>query len=171
MKLFKMFLVCFMILVSQLVIFAEQPEDVGVGQSVVTSKSLVGEWICKSYSRPNVANPAIDEVWELDSENLFSRFLGGTIIFQDDGDGTYSILPSGQSPFYMMTTDAVIESPYKVRNNVLCLKIAFFLAGQDRVAPSIFGIKKITQNKLIFTLIHSSSYSAKLVIAERVLGQ
>lgn len=173
MKLLKMVLVSILLFSS--VVFAEKPnESIGNvgGTSPITSADLVGTWNCNAYSMAITINhPAVDDVWEADNEDLSSYFLGGTIIFQDDGDGTYSIQLSGQDPFYLMTSDENVIFPYKIIDNMFYKKNTFILNGQNRVHWSLYEIEKLTPNKLIFRLLYGSSYASKVVIAKRVLGK
>ena len=166
MKLFKMILVCFMILAFSFTVLAEKASV--VGRQTITSSSLVGEWTCKSYSSPIFAG--INDAWEADNENLVAQFLGGTIIFQDDEDGTYSTLLTEQSPFYVETTDTSIQCPYKIVDNILYIENAYFLWGNTRTVLSIYSIEIVTQNKLIFKTIYSNGSEAKIVITERAVG-
>ncbi len=182
MKLFKIILVNILLLSS--IIFAEKPEKhefkAGVMQEIyeeigqagsmspITSSDLVGEWICSSYSIATViTHPAVDDVWQVDNEGLFSYFLGGTIIFQDDSDGTYSIQLSGQDPFYLMTSDENVICPYKIIGNMFYRQCTFILNGQSRLQWSIYEIEKLTPNKLIFRLLYGSSFASKVIITER----
>lgn len=135
----------------------------------LTSSSLVGEWTCDSYS-----TFLLDEHgdgWVMGSEGFVASFLGGTLAFQDDGDGTYSIQLSGQDPFDVMPSNEIAENTYKVVGNILYREHHYYMWGMESDSRTAYEIERITPNKLVFRLFSGSGIVAKVVIAEKVVGQ
>lgn len=140
------------------------------GQSIITSDDLVGEWTCYARASAKRANDSlVDDAWSLDSEDLFLQYLGGTITFNDDGDGSYSITHTVQDPFYLIETDLDETPTYRVLGDSLYRWCYYTINGQLRWARATFKIKRITQNIMIFTLLEGSDFAAKVVVCERVL--
>lgn len=140
------------------------------GQSIITSEDLVGTWTTHALASAKKANDAVvDEAWSLDPEDLYLQYTEGTIIFNDDGDGSFSITCPMQDPFYLITTDMSETPTYRVVGDSLYRWCFYTINGQKRWSLAVFSIKRITQNIIIFKLLDGSNYASKVVICERVL--
>lgn len=138
------------------------------GQSVITPGDLVGEWICNSFAKKST-HPIIDDNWVLGIEGFYLEYLEGTIIFNDDGDGSFSITLPNQDPFYLITTDTTVTPTYIIIADTLYRKCYYFINGESRSSIVSFNIKRITQNIIIFKLLDGPQFVSKVVICQRVL--
>lgn len=191
MKMFKIVLIISLLLVigfSFFNIYAEKPEESprfqsgvmgeifeglagsgGGGQSVITSDELVGEWTCNAFASYST-DSLIDDDWTAGPENLFLRLMGGSITFNDDGDGSYSITHSGQDPFHLVTTDETETPSYVVVGDTIYRKGYVTVGGQTYLFIFSFSIKRITQNIIIFKFLDGSQFASRVVVCERVLN-
>lgn len=192
MKMFKMILVVCALLVIGLSFFnasAEKPTESprfqsGVmgeifaglagaggagGQSIITAAELVGEWTCDAFGSV-VDDPMIDEAWSAGSEGLFLQYFGGSIFFNDDGDGSFSISLPDQDPFHLITTDITETPSYVVVGDTMYRKCYIVYYGETYSSIASFSIKRITQNIMIFKFLHGPGLASKVVVCQRVLN-
>lgn len=141
----------------------------GGGQAVITSDELVGEWTCDAFASYST-NSLVDDDWMVGPEDLFLRLLGGSITFNDDGDGSYSITHTGQDPFSVITTDETQEPSYIVVGDTIYRKSFVSVGGQTYPFTVSFNIKRITQNIIIFKYLDGSQFAARVVVCQRVLN-
>lgn len=150
-------------------IFTELAGAGGGGQTVITSAELVGEWTCDAFASYSI-NSWVDDDWSAGTEDLFLKYLGGSIIFNDDEDDSFSITHIGQDPFNLITTDETIEATYIVVGDTIYRKGYVVIGGQTYPMTVSFSIKRVTQNIIIFTYIDGSQFAAKVVVCRRVLN-
>lgn len=141
----------------------------GGGQSVITADELVGEWDCDAFTSYST-DPLVDDDWMIGPENLFLSLPDGSIVFNDDGDGSYSITHTGQDPFSVITTDETETPSYIIVGDTLYRKSYVSVGGQTYQFTVSFNIKKITQNIIIFKYLDGSQFAAKVVVCQRVLN-
>lgn len=158
------------------VVLAEKPEELSsfkiAGQSLIMSKSLVGEWKCKAFAAAGRAtHPLVDDAWVLSPEDLYLQYFNGIITFNDNGDGSFSVTLPSQDPFYLVTTDTATTSPYIVVADTLYRECFYIYNNQSRSSLVVFNIKRISKNRVIFKFLDGPQFAAKVIIAERILGQ
>ena len=138
------------------------------GQSIITSADLVGEWTCDAYAFPYIDSLITDD-WSFSPEDLFLRYLGGSIFFNDDGDGSFSITITGQDPFYLIATDPSETPSYIVVGDTIYRKCYYIYDGETYWSVVSFNIKRITQNIIIFKFADGPDFSSRVVVCQRVL--
>jgi hypothetical protein len=138
------------------------------GQSIITSSDLVGEWTFDAFASYST-HSLIDDNWVPGSEDLFLKYLEGTLFFNDDEDGSFSITFPGQDPFHLITTDTVETPSYVVVGDTIYRKCYVIIGGQTYSSIASFSIKRITQNIIIFKFLSGSDFNSKVVICQRVL--
>lgn len=139
------------------------------GQSIITSDDLVGEWTYDAFASYST-DSLIDDDWTAGQDNLFLKNLGGSITFNDDGDGSYSITHSEQDPFYLITTDETETSPYIVLGDTIYRVCYVIIEEQTYQTKVSFSIKRITQNILIFKFLDGAQFASRVVVCQRVLN-
>lgn len=138
------------------------------GQDIITSEDLVGEWTCDAFAMA-FSDPSIDDAWILGPEGLFLKCLGGSIIFNDDGDGSFSITLPDQDPFHLYPTDTSETPTYIVIGDTLYRKCYIIYYGETYESIVTFSIKRITQNIIIFKFMDGPSMASRVVVCQRVL--
>ncbi len=141
----------------------------GGGQSIITSDELVGEWTCDAFAFPYVDSLITDD-WSFAPENLFLHYLGSSITFVDDGDGSFSIITSGQDPFYLIETDPTATPTYTVVGDAIYRKVYYVYDGNTYSSIVSFNIERISQNIIIFKFMEGPQLTARVVVCERVLN-
>lgn len=138
------------------------------GQDIITSDDLVDEWTYDAFASYST-DSLIDDAWTAGQDNLFLKNLGGSITFNDDGDGSYSITHSGQDPFHLITTDETENPSYIVLGDTIHRRCYVVIEGNTYPTIVSFSIKRITQNILIFKFLDGSQFASRVVVCQRVL--
>jgi hypothetical protein len=116
-------------------------EYIKLSKKKLTSDDLVGTWQCQATI---VGDGSVPSGWTDGIDSLY-HYWEGTIIFQNDNDGTYSYSTTSPNPYYKTDTGTASEKYYVINN------IMYFVyeRGSSSSAKGAYYVSSISNSAIL----------------------